>query len=143
MDDDFYLLKKFRLAHYWKGRMSIYANQLKEAGAWGACVYNSYLAYPKAKRHCLHVPLPIHSETFMSIAERHPERHEAPSYVPRQIYCANETRYDRIRLKKDVKLRCHVGKKIEGLDFFSIANNMKINYELFDSMYKNISEYEK
>lgn len=128
MDDDFFLLQPLEPAHYRQGTLKEYAGNKKPTTVWNAVLEATYQAMPEADRHCLHAPLPIISKNFLTIAENFPQRHEAPSLVPRQIYCHYETEFE-VRDKKDLKFTVTpvkiIREQIIGEPFFSIENNIK------------------
>lgn len=144
MDDDFYLNEPMEIKHYYKGLMRSFAAVYRDRpGLWARVVTASDEAIPGSLRHCLHVPLPIISDSFLHIAEQYPQRLEAPSLVPRQIYCAREKAIPKESLSHDVKIvdatKLHNYKR---MPFFSIGDRAKKMKPFFDEQYPKPTPYE-
>lgn len=141
MDDDFYLLRPFRPFHYRLGKLAEFLQKPRGHTHWRAVCRATLEVMPDdADRHLLHVPLPIISKVFLLIAQMYPQRFEAPSLVPRQIYCHHETAFEVRTLPRDVKT-VHFG-PVRNMPFFSTKDNMRRIKHVFEDLYPAPSVYE-
>lgn len=138
MDDDFYLLRQFVPYHYRKGSLDDF--RIRGSQKWREVVRATKDTLPGTDRHLLHVPLPIISHNFKMIAKHYPQRHEAPSLVPRQVYCHHETDFEVRDLPRDVKT-VQFG-PVRHMPFFSTKDNMRRIKHVFEELYPKPSVYE-
>jgi len=132
MDDDFYLLKPFKVAHYYYGTIKEKAIPCKNSSTERSkLIWNSYKMFPDENNYMLHIPLPVCSKRFKP----------TDRFVSfRQYYCSLESKYERIE-HPDVKLR---GKKeeIPNAPFFSSSENIIYLLDKLKELYPNPSHCE-
>lgn len=143
MDDDFYLLEAFVKRFYTNMMLkSKYLAVFNLSGKWRDVVVSTYDALGDVPSYMLHAPLPIKSKQFLSIASSYKSRYQAPSYVPRQIYCHHSRAY-KVISKKDLKIRGRFKpERLEGEPFFSIGERFDRQEHILDAMYPDASPYE-
>lgn len=159
MDDDFYLMQPFEQKHYYNKTMlcNLEEHNIKDStenNQWSKVLIASKKAMPEsALMHCMHIPLPIISKNFLEISKEYPQRLEAPSLVPRQIYCHNETNFRPYHFMGDLKFLALRevpksffdidGNKTKNTPFFSIGDQIDEFIPLLENLYPKRSPLEE
>lgn len=136
MNDDFYLLEPFKVAHYYCGLLKDQA--IKAGGGdWGKLLKETIKVLPDAKRWTVHTPTAILSKEFRELTDIYRNKRVINW---KAMYC-ELSKYPKFSVKKNCKIRGTI-KDIK-TPFFSIANNFRRNQELFHRLYPNKCIYEK